>query len=57
MIAAISIYFILRILYGRPEHMPKGETVAEKFNPISLFFIILIFIIILRIVLGIGISI
>ena len=57
MIAAISIYFILRILYGRPEHMPKGETVAEKFNPVSLFLIILIFIIILRIVLGIGLSI
>jgi hypothetical protein len=55
--ALLSVYTILRLLYGRPEQLPKGEIVIEKSDPKRLFFIILILIILLRILLGIGIAI
>jgi hypothetical protein len=57
LIAGVSIYNIIRLLYGRPEQFPKGEIVPEKLNPVLLFLFILILIILLRILLGIGITI
>jgi hypothetical protein len=54
-IMVISAFTILRLLYGRHEQLPKGEKVKEKFNPVLLFPIVLVFIVILRVILGIGI--
>jgi hypothetical protein len=55
-IAMVSTYTILRLLYGRHELFPKGEIVKEKFHPLGLFLIVLLMMIILRIVLGIGLN-
>lgn len=57
LIALLSFYAILRLLYGRAEQLPKGDIVIEKLNPKLIFFVILMLVIILRILLGIGITI
>jgi hypothetical protein len=53
-VAIVSIYIVLRLLYGRPELFPKGETVKENFNALGLFLLMLLIMVILRIILGIG---
>lgn len=52
--ALVLSYTVFRLLYGRPELFPKGETIREKFPALGLLLIMILMMIVLRIVLGIG---